>query len=247
MTRLALFIFAWASACPALADCSLSLAELLDRYVVARGGYEQIDRQRALRLISINHEGKWNPVFDYRIMKPGYMWIAAIYDDGEIIDEGFDGKQGWEKWGSKKAEYVTGDAEKGVNQGSLSPVHLYGLHQMEDLGAAVKLKDCAYLDGREFYVVNVISSFGTDIDYFVDTNDFLLRRSRTFRPLHPTQDPNPILIEERWSDFRSVDGVIHPFKVILWDTKNELRLNWLEVLRIERLDSAKTSDFAKPD
>jgi hypothetical protein len=76
------------------ATCELSLDELLANYVQARGGHEAIEAQHALRIISIHHEGKWSPTFDYRVMKPGYMWIAAIYDDGVIIREGFDGERG---------------------------------------------------------------------------------------------------------------------------------------------------------
>ena len=173
------------------ASCELPLDKLLANYVEARGGHGAIEAQRALRIVSIHHEGKWNPAFDYRIMKPGYMWIAAIYDDGVIIREGFDGERGWEKWGDKPAEYVGGDANKGVNQGAVSPVHLYGLHHMKGLGAEVELRGCERIDGVEYYVLNVISAFGTDIDYYINADSFLLERSRTTRPLHPTQDPTP--------------------------------------------------------
>ena len=229
------------------AACELSRDELLAKYVQARGGYEAIESQHALRIISIHHEGKWNPTFDYRVMKPGYMWIAAIYDDGVIIREGFDGERGWEKWGDKPAEYVGGDAHKGVNQGAVSPVHLYGLHHMESLGAEVKLLGCEILDGTEYYVLKVVSAFGTDIDYYINAKSYLLERSRTTRPLHPTQDPTPILVEERWTDFRAVDGVLHPFAFSQWDVNKNERLTWLEILGISRLDAAEKAHFAKPD
>ena len=49
-----------------------------------------------------------------------------------------------------------------------SPIHLYGLHQMEDLGASVKAGGCATIDDATCYVVNVVSSFGTDIDYYLN-------------------------------------------------------------------------------
>jgi hypothetical protein len=100
-------------------------------------GLQALNQQHSLRLVSTNHEGRWNPKYDYRVMKPGYMWITAIYDDGETVIEGFDGQRGWEKWGEKPAEYVSGDAARGLNQGAQSPVHLYGLNHMEQLGARV--------------------------------------------------------------------------------------------------------------
>lgn len=228
-------------------DCNSGVDAVLERYVDARGGHDALEAQRALRLLSTNHEGQWNPKFDYRVMKPGYMWIEAVYDDGEVIIEGFDGERGWEKWGDKPAEYVSGAAGRALNQGALSPVHLYGLHHMAELGAAVELRGCDVVDGRRYYVVSVKSAFGTDIDYYLGQDTFLLERSRTIRPLHPTVDPTPITIEERWSDFRDVDGVLHPYAYRLVNVDSGEVLSWLEVHSITRQPELSAAFFRKPD
>lgn len=227
--------------------CDGDLRSVLDRYVEARGGKEALETQTALRLKSTNHEGKWNPKFDYRTMKPGYMWIAAEYDDGEIIIEGFDGERGWEKWGDKPAEYVSGAAGKALNQGAQSPVHLYGLNHMEELGADVSYRGCDTIDGNEYYVINVQSEFGTAFDYYLNHQTYVLERSRTVRALHPTADPTPITIEERWSDFRMVEGVLHPFAFSLFNVDTGERLSWLEVHSIERDTDAEVSSFHMPE
>lgn len=217
-------------------DCEINLDDVLERYLEARGGLQALNQQHSLRLVSTNHEGRWNPKYDYRVMKPGYMWITAIYDDGETVIEGFDGQRGWEKWGDKPAGYVSGDAARGLNQGAQSPVHLYGLNHMEQLGARVTFEGCRKLDGQHFYVIKVVSRFGTDIDYFINQENFQLERSRSKRPLHPTQDPTPIIIEERWDDFRFVNGVLHPFAFSQWNVESGERLNWLEVHQIEQIE-----------
>jgi len=228
-------------------DCgSAELEGILSRYVEARGGVAALESQTALRLRSTNHEGKWNPEFDYRTMKPGYMWIRATYDDGEVVEEGFDGERGWEKWGDQPGKYVSGDAGRALNQGAMSPVHLYGLHQMKGLGAVITLRGCESVDEREFYVINVVSRFGTDIDYYVSRDSYRLERGRSVRPLHPTVDPTPIIIEERWSDFRLVEGVLHPFGYSMWNVDTGERLSWLEVHSIERDREANSSTFALP-
>lgn len=227
--------------------CSMTLDEVLAEYAAARGGAQAIESQHALRIQSTNHEGKWNPIFDYRVMKPGYMWIQATYDDGEVIFEGYDGERGWEKWGEKPAEYVSGDAGKALNQGAMSPVHLYGLHHMEGLGAKVTLKGCETVGIENFYVLRVLSAFGTDIDYYLNGKTFWLERSRTTRPLHPTVDPTPIVIEERWSDFRFVEGVLHPFRLEQWNLQENSRLSWLEIASMERFTDATPAFFGKPD
>lgn len=227
-------------------QCKIGLNLLLERYVAARGGHEALETQRALRLKSTHHEGKYNPTFDFRVMKPGYMWIRAAYDDGFIYTEGFDGGRGWEMPGAKPAEYVDGAADRALNQGAQSPIHLYGLHHMEGLGASVGADGCATIDDTIYYVVNVVSRFGTDIDYYLNRDTYIVERSRSVRPLHPTVDPTPITIEERWSDFRMVDGVLHPFAYSQWNVDAGARLSWLEVHAISQDDEASPADFAKP-
>ena len=117
---------------------------------------------------------------------------------------------------------------------------------MEDLGAEVSLKGCDVVDGREYYVIKVISRFGTDIDYYVSTETYRLERARAVRPLHPTVDPTRITIEERWTDFRVVEGVLHPFGYSMWNVDTDEQLTWLEVHSIERDRQATPSTFALP-
>ena len=229
------------------AECDIELATLLERYVAARGGHEALEKQHALRIRSDYHEGKWNPTFDYRVMKPGYMWIRATYDDGFVYTEGFDGERGWEQPGADRpAEYVGGDAARALNQGAQSPVHLYGLHHMSEMGAKVTFSGCDSIEGTYYFVVNVVSVFGTDIDYFLNAETYLMERGRSVRPLHPTADPTPITIEERWADFRDVAGVLHPFDNSNWNVDSGERLSWLEIHTIEPFTDATVEFFAKP-
>ena len=234
-------------AATAAESCEESVDWVLDQYVEARGGYEQLEAQNALRIVSTNHEGKWNPEFDYRVMKPGYMWIEAVYDDGDIIYEGFDGERGWEKWGDKPAAYVSGDAGRALNQGAQSPIHLYGLHHMAGLGATLERRGCTELDGQGYFVITVRSKFGTDIDYYLNRETYVLERSRTVRPLHPTVDPTPITIEEQWSDFRWVEGVLHPFGLRLVNVDDDEVLSWLEVHSIAHEPTLTSEFFQMPE
>lgn len=231
---------------PVAAECEMSLDELQDRYVDARGGAAALEHQAALRIHSTHHEGQYNPEFDYRVMKPEYMWIRATYADGFIYTEGFDGERGWEKPGDKPAEYVGGDAGRALNQGAMSPIHLYGLQHMQGLGAEVTFEGCDEIDGTPYYVVNVVSRFGTDIDYYLHAGTYRIERGRSVRPLHPTRDPTPITIEERWDDFRMVGGVLHPFAYSQWNVDSGGRLSWLEIHSIEQDRDASVATFAKP-
>lgn len=236
------------NASPAYADkCPLSLDAVLDAYAEARGGVETARAQTALRVKAEYNEGDMHPTFDYRVMKPGYMRIKATFAGGGTFEEGFDGHRAWEKHGGQPAEYVGGDAAKALKQSAHSPLQLYGLHDMHELGATVTLLGCEALDGTNYYVVNVKSSFGTDIDYYVAAKSFRLERSRTRRPLHPTQDPTPITIEERWSDFRWTDSVLRPFANSTWNVETQQRLSWMTILSVQSDDEATAATFAKPE
>ena len=227
-------------------ECNTDLEALLENYVSARGGAEALDRQKALRIISTHYEGEYQPQFDYRVMKPGYMWIRATYRDGFVYTEGFDGERGWEQPGDVAAEYVDGDAGRALNQGAMSPVHLYGLNHMEALGAILTFNGCEVIDGTRYYVLNVVSAFGTDIDYYINAESYRLERGRSVRPLHPTQDPTPVTIEERWADFRPVEGVLHPFAYSQWNVDSGERMTRLEIHEITQMPDATPEHFAKP-
>ncbi len=118
---------------------------------------------------------------------------------------------------------------------------------MAALGAEVSFRGCSSIDGHDYYVINVLSKFGTDFDYFINRETHFLERSRTVRALHPTVDPTPITIEEQWTDFRMVEGVLHPFGFSLVNTDTGERLSWLEVHTIERDTEAQADTFQKPE
>ena len=118
---------------------------------------------------------------------------------------------------------------------------------MIGLGATVSFEGCEKIADTVYYVVKVVSRFNTDIDYYVNRDSHRLERSRTVRPLHPTMDPTPITIEERWADFRSVAGVLHPYGYSQWTVATDERLSWLEIHKIEVFEDANAGFFAKPE
>ena len=92
-----------------------------------------------------------------------------------------------------------------------------------------------------YFVIKVVASFGTDIDYHV--NSHRLERSRTVRPLHPAQDPTPITVEERWSDVRLSNGRLYPFAHSIWNLDTQTRLSWLDVHQIESISDIAAGYF----
>lgn len=227
-------------------DCALALDTVLEKAAEARGK-DALAKLNALRVKSKHFEGKWNPDFDYRIMKPGYMVMTATYSDGVVIKEGFDGERAWEDLErNPEPVYVEGDAYRGLAQGAHSPIFLYGLHDMEEMGAEVSKTGCATVDETAYYLVRVKATFGTDIEYYVNAKSFLVERARATRALHPTLDATQINIEERWDDFRWIDGVLFPFAYSQWDMDKDERLSRLEVRSVEVDAEASPALFEKP-
>lgn len=226
-------------------SCTLPLVDLMEKTAEVRG--DSLANVHALRIKSKHYEGKWNPDFDYRIMKPGYMLMTATYSDGVVITEGFDGERAWEHLErNPEPVYVEGDAYKGLAQGAHSPIFLYGLHDMTEMGADVTKTGCVTLADTTYYLVRVKATYGTDIVYYVSAETFRVERARSYRALHPTLDPTQITIEERWDDFRIIEGVLYPFAYSQWDVDKGERLSHLEVRSVE-IDGEATPDlFAKP-
>lgn len=228
-------------------DCGASLDEVLAQHLEARGGREAVERQTALRIRAGYREGAMSATFDFRVMKPRFMRIDVLFADGETYEEGFDGERAWEKPHSQAPRYVGGDAAAALRQSAESPLNVYGLNDMATLGADVSLSGCETLDGTPYYVVNVKTRFGSDIDYYLTSTDFRLERARSRRALHPTQDATQVTIEERWSDFRRVGGVLRPFAQTQRDVASGELLSSLSVEEIVVDSAATPADFALPN
>lgn len=213
----------------------LTVDEIIARNTEAMGGREVWAAVQAVK-ISLHVS---NPEFEvdgvYCAARPGRMRIDITAEGKRVFAESFDGAKGWQ-WQEGKEQKETGAAPTAaLRHGVELPGNLFGLHELKQRGHRVELTGRETIDGVEFYALRVTLADGYETALFVDPRTWRITRRRDVRALHPDQDPTPITIESRKSDFRQVAGVWFAFasedvdlatgKVIESTKVKEIKLN----------------------
>ena len=205
------FLVVIISGMPASAG-DLTLAEIVERNTIARGGKQAIEAIEALELDIRIEEPTFNVSGVYRVDREGRMRID-IFDRGQrVFTEGYDGTLGWQ-WpsGEESATRASDYGEAALRHGPQLPIHIVGLHELPRRGHHVELRGREVLDGVNYYVVKVTLDDGYSLYYFIDPDSWLIARSRDFRAFHPDVDPKEKWHETRYSDFRNVAGTQKPY------------------------------------
>lgn len=210
-------LVATVSGTPASAG-DLTLAEIVKRNTIARGGKEAIEAIEALELEIRIEEPTFVVSGIYRVDRKGRMRID-IYDQGlRVFTEGYNNTLGWQwQGGEEEAKRASESGEAALRHGPQLPMHIVGLHELPQRGHHVELKGRETQDGVNYYVVNVTLDDGYSLYYFVDPESWLIVRSRDFRAFHPDINPEEKWHETRYSDFRTVAGTRKPYVTTSFD------------------------------
>jgi len=125
------------------------------------------------------------------------------------ISEGFDGKIAWESYGNKVRQLTGADAEflkKDAYDSNNS------LLRHKDRGIKVKLLETRKVRGRDAHVIDWKYPDGSSKTIFIDTQTFLVIGEERLRP---SKYGKNILEQSLYSDHKSVNGRIIPFKMLL--------------------------------
>jgi hypothetical protein len=82
--------------------------------------------------------------------------------------------------------------------------------------------------------------------FFLDVRTGRLELRRDFRAIHLDVDPRPIWIESRYSDFRSMDGVVSSFKSEQYALETEAWMQTTQVVSTELNPSLADDDLRRP-
>ncbi len=210
--RLLPLLLALAAVYPARAESTpLTVDEIIARNTEAMGGREA---WAAVQAVKIELHVR-NPEFEvdavYCAARPGRMRIDIKADGKRVFAESFDGAKGWQ-WQEGKEQKETGAAPTAaLRHGVELPGNLFGLHELKPRGHRVELSGRETIEGVEYYALRVTLADGYETSLFVDPQTWRITRRRDVRALHPDNDPTPITIESRKSDFRKVDGLWFAF------------------------------------
>lgn len=198
--------------CAGAAD-RLGVEDVVERHTAAVADSAALDSVQRLRV----HLRILEPGFTlegvYRVDRRGRMRIDVYSDGRRVFTEAYDGETGWQM-GADGTSATTADdaAAEALWRGTQYPSNIVPLHEVDDRGHRLELVGRDTVDDVAYHVLRLTLSDGFETDWYVHPETWLLERRRDVRALHPDQDPTEQRLETRWSDFRSVAGVLRPFR-----------------------------------
>jgi hypothetical protein len=213
MTRIYLAVLLLA-AVPAFAA---DLDTILDENAEAHGAaaYAEINSVRHRLLIK---EPGFQVEGTYTATRDGRMRIDIYGGGNRVFSEGLDGDCGW-AWrpGPPGAEpevepCVGEDETAALRHGTQMPGHFFTLKDVRVRGAEVELIGEEETDSGVQWQVRLTLPDGFSREYFIDQESKLIVRARDQRAFHPGVDPVKITVESRYSEPRTIDGVVRYMK-----------------------------------
>jgi hypothetical protein len=222
---------------------ALTVNEVIDRHVAARGGAEKISAVRTLVFSGgTYHEGSYTGSGNafMAFARPYYRVVGDPEGNAEIL-EGYDGSP-WEFYRDPGIVVRTvGPAAGASRRGTYID---WRLGEFRGHGSKVELGADEMIGGRPAYRVIVTTGDGFARDYFIDKENFLLLADRYHAPVHAFGES--VTTEGRFSDWRSVGGILIPFKGYEVDLATGKELNSMQWGKVEINRELPASWFAPP-
>ena len=186
----------------------------------ALGGEAALDAVRTMVKTSLIVEGKYRDIAVFVTDRMGRMRVDLFDDSERVFAESFDGTQG-HQWDPKNGQVLA--SERGTIALSHTPQlpnHIFRLKDMRANGHSLEHveRDRTAEDGFALLKLTLQDGF---VNYlWLDERNGLVKRVRNTRALHVDIDDEEKLIETRISDFRSIESIVHPHKVVEVDLRS---------------------------
>lgn len=201
-----------------LADCPTSTfaqqtdlpsaKEIIAKHVEATGGadkYRQLKSMRAEGTISIPQAGISGTIKVVQKLPDKILTITTMSGLGETR-QGTDGKIAWENSTIMGPRVLEGEeAEQMIEEADLARVLEPEKHYKE-----MKCTGVEEIDGEKYYVVELVKNNGRkQVEYYSVDSGLLVRSDIT-----AVTNMGDMKVETTVSDYRDVDGIKTPFKVV---------------------------------
>jgi len=212
MHRLIVLPMLFAAACAPRGE---SVESLIEKHTAARGGRGAIEAVERISIVFALQEPTFEVDGRYVADRTGRMRVDILADGRRVFTEAFDGSRGWQlEQDATSATPASAQGTVALRHGVESPFKLFGLHELAARGHRIDCCDDETLDGVRYHVLQVRFADGQVAGYYLSPKTLLIDRERRLRALHVDVDPTPILIETQHLDYRSVAGVMYPFRQI---------------------------------
>jgi tetratricopeptide (TPR) repeat protein len=186
-----------------------SIEQIIERHIQALGGQQKIDAIHTIVYHLTYREGTFVMPDGYMAkMRPYYKTLGDPKNLKVEVNEGYDGSA-WEYYSDPGVVLRTVCAAAAATRHGTELID--SLADAKALGAHVELADAEPFAGRPAYKVHVTLADGFEKDLFVDTQSFLIAGDRHAALVHAFGAV--VRSENRFGDYRPVNGVLFPFTV----------------------------------
>ncbi|HLJ95738.1 MAG TPA: hypothetical protein VKU02_21355 [Gemmataceae bacterium] len=245
----AAIVLALAAAGGARADDKADLRAVIDKAIRARGGEEKLAQVKAVHFkgkgqyygmgAAIDYTDEWN-------IQPPEKWRIQLQFDVNGMKFTFlmvfDGKKGWRKINDDTVELNPDELAEAKEDQYAGLVESL-LPLLKDKGFELSPLGEAKVDNQVVVGVRVVHKGHRDINLFFDkTTGLLLKSERTIKDQMMAGKER--LQETLHSDYKDVNGVLHPMKVVL--KRDGEKYVEGEATEFEAKDQTDDSLFVKP-
>ena len=224
-----------------------SLEDLIAKNTAARGGASAIESAQTVAIRLRITEPKFTVDALYQASRAGRMRIDVFANGARVYSEGYDGRRAWQlAQGAEHAADASTSGAEALRHGLELPTNLRGLHEMRARGHQLTLRGRELVDGTNYHVIELRLDDGFTTDLYVNPSTYLIDRMRDIRALHPDADARTRWIEQRYEDFRKVDGRMLAFKSSQVDLRTGQVTQTSTVLEVTTNPPLTEATFAPP-
>jgi len=231
--------------CFALTACGgRDLDQLLHDHAAALGGAEKLESVRTMRVDLHLSEPGLDADILYHAARPGKARVDLTMNGEVVFTEAFDGTGSWQKSHGAPAHDSSPDGTAALRRGAIG--NLFALHELKALGYTLELLDPTLIDGTSYHTVQITAPDGHTNRSYLEPETLLLTRRRDVHSVHPDIDSTKLTIESVYSDFRSIDGILRPFRSVERNIQTNEVLATVEIRAIATNIDLDSSLFIKP-
>ena len=223
------------------------LAQIIARNTQARGGAAAIEQAKAVLIRMRIVEPRYTMDGVYRATRAGQMRIDVYMGGTRVYSEGCDGRRAWDlPADAPHAEESSAAAAAALRHGLEYPTNLWGLGEVTSRGHHLSYQGRERTDGINYHVLQLILADGFTTYFYVNPHTWLIERQRDERALHPDADAAKKWIEQRFADYRTVEGRKVAFKEEQYDLRSGVLLQTSSITQVETNPVLAPDEFAPP-
>ena len=223
------------------------LAGIIARNTQARGGSAAIERARTIRMRMRIVEPRYTVDGVYRATRDSRMRIDVYMGGTRVYSEGYDGRRAWElQADAAHAQDSSPAGAAALRHGLEYPTNLWGLDEVRVRGNHLSYQGRELVEGISYHVLEFVLADGFTTYFYVNPDTWLIERQRDERALHPDADASRKWIEQRFSDYRLVDGRQVAFRMEQYDLRTGTLVQTSTVTEVETNPVLTADEFAAP-